>query len=140
MQPHKTLLDPKHVRAIPKTGFSWIDRRLVREGWLELVSQEELLLYLFLAIVGDARGLSFYADPTIVRLLKLSHEDLFRARAGLVERKLIAYKYPLYQVLEIPPRTPVLPADAKRPRGRGESEPMLLGEFFNELARRSMKP
>lgn len=140
MQPKKKLLDPQHVRRIPKTGFSWIDRRLVREGWIESLKQEALLLYLFLAIVSDAQGLSYYSDPALVRLLKLSHEDLFRSRAELEAKGLIAYEYPLYQVLDLPSRTRPSPPAEKSSRSRREAEPTLIGEIFKELARRCEKP
>jgi hypothetical protein len=138
MTPRKVLLQPQRLRHIPREGFSWIDRRLLREGWLELLSQEALLLYLLLVIASDAQGLSFYADPTVVRILKLTHEDLFRARAELEKQSIIGYRYPLYQVFDVPRRQLGPSRDAKR--SRKEAEPTLIGEIFKELAARSENP
>ena len=50
-------LEPERVRTI-KDGFSWIDRRFVREHAPRLC-RDEILLYFFLAAVSDRFGLSF---------------------------------------------------------------------------------
>lgn len=49
--------------------------------------------------VGDERGLSYYADRTLCRLLSLSPEQLAAARAQLLGAGVLAYEAPLYQVL-----------------------------------------
>jgi uncharacterized protein GlcG (DUF336 family) len=67
----KIPIDPGRVRGIPPDGFSWIDRRFVRDGCIHRLPPEAILLYFFLAAVSDAQGLSFYADPTIGKILKL---------------------------------------------------------------------
>ena len=103
-------LEPHRVRRIPPEGFSWIDRRFVREGFIERLPPEAILLYLFLVAVSDARGLSFYAEATISRILKLDREELTQARARLVTADLILYRYPLYQVLALPEKKKAAPA------------------------------
>ena len=95
----KEPIDPERVRRIAAEGFSWIDRRFVREGFMERLPPEAILFYFFLVAVGDARGLSFYADPSISRKLKLNPEELSQSRARLIDADLILYRYPLYQVL-----------------------------------------
>jgi len=122
----KIPIDPHRVRQIPQEGFSWIDRRFVRAGFINRLPPEAILLYFFLAAVSDAQGLSFYADPTIGKILKLNPERLSQA-------ELIGYRYPLYQVLELPreikgsPRPPPEPSAKLPPRG---GEPMSLGEIL----------
>jgi hypothetical protein len=96
----KRILEPARVRRIPN-GFSWIDRRIVRDGWLERLARDEILLYFFLVTVADRHGLSFYSDRTIESLLKLPDDALERARSGLLGHDLIAYQPPLYQVLAL---------------------------------------
>ena len=128
----KRPIDPRRIRRIPKEGFSWIDRRFVRQGFIEELPRETILLYLFLVTVSDAKGLSFYADPTISRLLKLSAEELSQARSRLREAELALYRHPLYQVLPLPLRradakVTTAPTSAAGPRG---GEPMSLQEFF----------
>jgi hypothetical protein len=83
--------------------FSWIDQRLVREGYLERCPVPALALYLLLVTVADAQGLSYYGDATVCRLLSLSSAQLEGARAALLGAGLIAYERPLYQVLALDP-------------------------------------
>jgi len=98
----KTPIDSTRIRRLPAAGFGWIDRRFVREGHIEDLPREATILYFFLVAVGDGEGLSFYADPTIARILKLDHSELLHARTHLIKAGLIAYRYPLYQVLALP--------------------------------------
>jgi hypothetical protein len=87
--------------------FSWIDQRLVREGYLEHCPVPAVALYLLLVTVADAQGLSYYGDATVCRLLSMTSVQLERARIALIEAALIAYERPLYQVLALdPPAAP----------------------------------
>ncbi|MEA3278494.1 MAG: hypothetical protein U9Q81_24990 [Pseudomonadota bacterium] len=104
----KRLLVPARVRQIPRQ-FSWIDQRLVRDNRLLGAPADTWALYLFLLTVADARGLSYYADPSIGRQLSVGPEPLARARQGLIDAGLIAYQAPLYQVLALDPE-PAPPA------------------------------
>lgn len=135
----KQPIDPARIRSIPQEGFSWIDRRFVREGFIEPLGPESILLYFFLAAVADARGLSFYADPTISRLLKFSAEELSQARSRLTAAELALYRYPLYQVLPLPPEAPPVvrsrPALSPAPKLARGGEPMSLREVFALLGR-----
>lgn len=96
-------LDPTRVRRIPG-GFSWIDRRFIRDGWMDRLASDQILLYLFLATVADRFGLSWYSDPRIALLLGLKGLDAARSR--LIERGLILHQAPLYQVLDLSPPPP----------------------------------
>jgi hypothetical protein len=97
----KRILDARHVRQI-RDGFSWIDRRFVRDEWIDRLSLEESALYFFLVAVADKDGLSFYSDGRITTTLKLDRESFVRARSRLLELGLVAWDAPLYQILEIP--------------------------------------
>ncbi len=116
----KRLLVPSRVRRVPRQ-FSWVDQRLVRDHHIERCDTAALALYLFLVTVADARGLSYYADASIGRLLSLSPVQLAAAREVLIRTGLIAYAAPLYQVLALD-RSPEPPPPAKErsPRGAGE--------------------
>lgn len=134
MTPHKEPIDPERIRRLPRGGFSWVDRRFLREGWCSALPREASLLYFFLAAVSDARGLSYYSDGAIGRHLDLDRETLLRSRAELVRLGLILYRDPLYQVLPIPGYG--APAGRARPRrrprlGRGDP-PVSLGEILRE--------
>ncbi len=105
----KRVLRPERLRRVP-SQFSWVDQRLVRDGYLERCSAPALALYLLLVTVADAQGLSYYGDATMCRLLSLAPERLEQARRDLMAVGLIAHQRPLYQVLALdpppPPRTP----------------------------------
>jgi len=101
----KRLLHPEKRREVP-AQFSWIDQRLVRDHYLPRCSHLAWALYLFLVIVADNQGLSYYGDRSIARHLCCEVEALHRARQELIAAQLIAYRKPLYQVLSLdPPRT-----------------------------------
>jgi hypothetical protein len=102
MKVNKVPIDPARIRTLPRDGFSWIDRRFVREGFIDRLPGEAILLYFFLTAVSDAQGLSFYADPTMGKLLRLDAESLSQSRSRLVAADLILYRYPIFQVLPLP--------------------------------------
>lgn len=72
------------------------------DGFLRCLEPTELLLYLFLTLVSDAQGVSYYGDSAICRLLKTNPMDLEQDRQVLISHDLIAYDPPFYQVLELP--------------------------------------
>jgi hypothetical protein len=120
----KRLLVAERLRRPPATGWSWVDRRFLREHG-DPLSREAVLLYFFLAAVADRHGLSFYSDHTLTSRLRLSQQVLEQARQELLERDLIAYQLPLVQVLSLP-----APKVSRRPEpGQGL---MLLGDVLRQ--------
>lgn len=97
----KRILVAQRLRRPPATGWSWVDRRFLREHG-EHLSREALLLYFFLAAVADRHGLSFYSDHTLSSRLRLAPQVLEKARQELLDRDLVAYQLPLVQVLNVP--------------------------------------
>ena len=97
----KRILSRDRVRRPPSTGWSWIDRRFVRER-ADHLSRDALLLYFFLCAVADQNGLSYYGDITLAARLRLSETSIAQAREELLFRDLIAYQPPLTQVLSLP--------------------------------------
>lgn len=126
MYPKKHLLKPDRIRRLPKEGWSWIDRRFLRERAPDL-DHDSILLYFFLAAVGDQDGLSFWSNATIAGRLRMTEAAVERARGELARRDLIAYEEPLYQVLSLCDLAPA---------PRQNSEPTLLAEIFRELGSR----
>lgn len=98
----KQVLVPARVRVVPRQ-FSWIDQRVVRDGYWERCDTHALALYLFLVTVADAQGLSYYSDRSLGSYLKWDLPRLEQARQGLMAADLIAYQKPLYQVLSLQP-------------------------------------
>lgn len=102
----KQLLVPERVRRPPREGWSWIDRRFLREHAPRL-SHEAIFVYLFLAAVSDQKGLSFYSDASIAVRLRMGEQVVVRARDELVREDLVAHRAPLTQVLSLPDRSRV---------------------------------
>jgi hypothetical protein len=93
---------PHRRRRVPPQ-FSWVDHRLVRDGHVQGRSASALALYLFLVTVADADGLSWYSEEALCRQLSCDATLLHSARAELQQAALIAYRKPLYQVLDLAP-------------------------------------
>jgi hypothetical protein len=98
---HKQLLVADRVRRPPAEGFSWVDRRFLRE-FASRLSGDAVFLYFFLAAVSDRQGLSFYNDATVAVRLRVREEAVVAARDELVVCDLVAHQAPLTQVLSLP--------------------------------------
>ena len=98
-------LCPKRIRKI--TGsFAFIEHRFLREGFWASLDHYELLLYIFLIIVADRSGLSFYSYDKICTLLRISVDEYIPARNTLIEKDLIAFDGKFFQVLSLPEKAP----------------------------------
>jgi hypothetical protein len=97
----KKLLNPKRLRQI-NGGFSFIPHRFVLDGFLAALGQKELLLYLFLVVVSDRNGVSFYSYDRICTLLELNLDQYLASRNSLIKKDLIAFDGTLFQVLSLP--------------------------------------
>jgi hypothetical protein len=98
----KRVLVANRVRRPPAEGFSWIDRRFLRD-YAERLSGDAVVLYFFLAAVSDQQGLSFYGDASLAARLRMREESVVAAREELLVQDLVAHQPPLTQVLSLPP-------------------------------------
>lgn len=122
----KRVLAPDRVRRPPREGWSWIDRRFLRE-YSSRLSRDAILLYFFLAAVGDKYGLSFYSDASIAIRLRIDERAVERAREELEVENLVVYRAPLTQVLSLPQR-------GRRRQGGALSQ---FGEILRSLETKS---
>ena len=105
----KRPLCPERVRKI--TGsFAFLEHRFIRDGFWTSLSHHEVLLYVFLVLVADRNGLSYYSFDKICALLHLSLDDYLIARNALIKKDLIAFDGHLFQVLSLPPSPLAQPA------------------------------
>ena len=83
-------------------SYSIVDHHLLHGGYFQKLSHEALVLYLFLIVVGDKNGRSFYADQSVAEILHLSMDLLKKARSSLMACHLIDYQKPYWWVKNIP--------------------------------------
>jgi hypothetical protein len=108
----KVILCPDRIRKITGT-FGFIEHRFLKEGFFYSLSHCELLLYLFLVLVADRHGLSFYSYDKMCTLLRITVDELILARDGLIEKDLIAFDGRTFQVLSLPQHGPSPPTPLK---------------------------
>ena len=95
------ILCPNRVRRI--TGsFAFIEHRFLRDGFWESLTHRELLLYVFLLLVADRNGVSYYSYDKIYSLLRISMDEYLNARNALIDKDLIAFDGYFFQVLSLP--------------------------------------
>ena len=100
-QIQKHPLEPDRIRKI--TGsFAFIEHRFLHDGFWGSLDHHQLLLYLFLIIVADRNGLSYYSYDKICTLLRISVDEYIPARDALIDQNMIAFDGYLFQVLSLP--------------------------------------
>jgi hypothetical protein len=112
---------PQNVRKI-NGSFAWLDHRLMRNGFVEVMTADDLLLYMFLVLVADRNGVSFYRKEKICDTLSLDWRRFEIARDRLIFMQLIAFEaYSVcspnghYQVLPVGGRPPDFRARIRLP-------------------------
>jgi hypothetical protein len=85
-------------------SYSIVDHNILHGGYLHRLSHEAMALYLFLVVVGNRDGRSFYSDGTIMEIVRLDKGELNLARKELIGEGLIDYRRPYWQVKNISER------------------------------------
>lgn len=123
----KKIIDKGRIRRVDG-GFAFIPHRFLTGGFINDLSRDQLLLYLFLVLAADRHGLSFYSYDKICTLLEMTLDQYVDARCALIEKDLIAFDGTVFQVLALPE----LPKRSK-PRQPHPLEP-LARNMFKEVA------
>ena len=97
----KRILNPGRVRQI-SGGFSFIPHRFLTGGVFTSLDQKEILLYLFLVLVSDRHGLSYYSYDMICSLMRLTLDEYIEAGDGLLKKDMIGFDGKIFQVLDLP--------------------------------------
>lgn len=82
-------------------GFGWVDHRVVRDHYVERCSHGALALYLFLVVVSDGEGVSWWSERSLSERLGMEIDRLRQARAELEAADLVAFQTPVWQVLQL---------------------------------------
>jgi hypothetical protein len=98
--------------------------RCITAGYLHRLRHEALALYLFLVVVGDRDGRSFYGEATLGEILRLEPAALAGARAALLREGLIDFRKPYWWVRSLSrPTAPAPPRSvAQRPSPSSAAE------------------
>lgn len=124
----KKVLNTQRMRRI-SGSFAFIEHRFLRDGFWNSLSHHELLLYVFLVLVADQRGLSYYSYDKIYKVLKIDPQDYLAARDGLIGKDLIDYDGILFQVLSLPAK-PLISRCAPDENG---GEHVQIGQLFKKM-------
>ena len=128
----KKVLVANRIRRIDG-GFSFIPHRFLTDGFLKNLSQQQLLLYIFLVLAADRYGLSFYSYDRICSFLHMTLEQYTAARDGLIEKDLIAFDGTLFQVLSLPSRPTELSMNKPKRQLTGCQAPAAIGPIIAQL-------
>lgn len=115
---NKKLLNPRRVRKIDGS-FSFLEHRFLRQKFFENLTQHELLLYLFLVLASDRRGISYYSYDRICSTTGITLDEYICARNGLIDTDLLAFDGFFFQILSLPAhavarKQPLTPGEAVR--------------------------
>jgi len=130
----KTPLDRDRVRKIAGS-FAFVEHRFLRSGFFSVLTHHELLLYIFLVLVADRNGLSYYSYDKICILLKITLDDYIIARDGLIDKDLIAFNGHLFQVLTLPKQPPQDRAPLKNSDDMQTHDPATIGPIITKSMR-----
>jgi hypothetical protein len=128
----KTPLCPQRVRKIAGS-FAFIEHRFLRDGFWDTLSHHELLLYLFLVLVADRNGLSYYGFDKICSFLEISTDEYLLARDALIKKDLIAFDGHLFQVLSLP-QSPVVerPKPLSTQKDMARTDPATIRQLISK--------
>jgi len=123
---------PQKIRKI-ESSFAWINHRLVRNGYLQVMTQNDMVLYLFLIPVADCNGVSFYRKEKICDAVSLDFSQFEIAKDRLINMKLIAFES--YSVLSPNGYYQVLPIESKAPDHSKQLMQNITKQLTNKLFR-----
>ena len=58
---------PDRVRQIERRAFGWLDAKLHHHKWLEVMTAEDIAVYVFLCLAADRQGVSWWRRDRIGR-------------------------------------------------------------------------
>jgi hypothetical protein len=114
-------------------SFAFLEHRFLRDGFWSSLTQHDCLLYVFLVLVADRNGLSYYSYDKICTLLRFTLDDYLVARNALIEKDLIAFDGHLFQVLSLPDQ-PVRrsPASLSTPDNMQHGDPATIRQIIRQ--------
>lgn len=84
-------------------SYSIVDHQILHGGYFRRLSHEALVLYLFLVVVSDREGKSYWAQKTIIEVLRMSPSIFVGAAKELIAEKLITHSKPYFWINNLEP-------------------------------------
>ena len=114
-------------------SFAFIEHRFLRDGFWSSLNPHECLLYVFLIVVADRNGLSYYGYDKICTLLRFTLDDYLVARNALIAKDLIAFDGHLFQVLSLPDKPVRLSSSSLRtPQDMQHGDPATVRRIIRQ--------
>lgn len=111
-KPNYRIPQPRRLRCI-EHSFAWIDHRLLRSGFIQVMTHQDQSLYLFLALAADCNGVSFYRKEKVCDILGLDFGAFEAARDRLINMGLLAFAP--YSAVSVNGFHQLLPVDRQPP-------------------------
>ena len=103
---------------------------LRRNGFLEVMTHQDVVLYLFLVLVADRNGVSFYRKEKICEAVSLNYNQFEIAKDRLINMKLIAFEG--YSALSPNGYYQILPIESEAPDYSKQITEKLSNKLFRE--------
>ena len=126
-----TPLCPQRVRKI-SGSFAFIEHRFIRNGFFSSLTHQELLVYIFLVLVGDRNGISYYSYDKLCTALRICVDDYILARNGLIKKDLIAFDGQIFQVLSLPEQPVITIRKPLHPEEMDQKDPATIHRIIRE--------
>jgi hypothetical protein len=107
-----------------------MDHRLIRNGFINVMTHEDIVLYLFLILAAVKNGVSFYRKEKICEVVSLDYSQFEVAKDRLINMKLIAFEG--YSVLSPNGYYQVLPIECMAPDYAKQISQKLTEKLFRE--------
>jgi len=120
---------PKNIRNL-NGSFAWLDHRLMRNGFINVMTHHDMVLYLFLVLAADKNGVSFYRKEKICEAVSLDYNQFEIAKDRLISMKLIAFEG--YSMLSPNGYYQVLPIEGQAPDYSKQITQKLTDKLFRD--------
>jgi hypothetical protein len=105
---------PDRVRQIRGQSFAWLPCRFLHDGFFADLSANQRSLYVFLTLVADRSGLSWWSYERICHAVAIDLDTYIAARNHLIDADLLAFDGRQFQILSLPHRPHQAPALVSR--------------------------
>jgi hypothetical protein len=82
-------------------SYSIVDHQLLHGGYLNKLDHKSSALYLFLIVVSDREGKSYYSPHKIMKIVQLTADEFQKSLSKLIHLKLVQHRHPNFFIESI---------------------------------------